>query len=472
MTIIEQIAAIVGPKGILVGEDARTRPDNWIDGSKGNLGAAIVRPNSTEELSQVMRLCHETGQPVVPHGGLTGLVQGARLSEGEIAISLERLNRVEAIDVEARTLTVQAGLTLQAAQEAAEQSGLALELDLGARGSATIGGVISTNAGGNRVIRYGMAREQVLGVEVVLADGRTLTSLNQMLKNNAGYDLKQLFIGSEGTLGIVTRAVLRLRPMALSRQTALLALNDFSTFPALLNQLDASLGGRLSAFEVMWNSFYRQVMKEGRHNPPMSDHHPYYLLIEAQGGNPQADHEEFQTVLEGFINDGLVVDATIAQSDSQIHALWAIRDDIEAVTQPVAPAMMFDISLPINHMQSYLTTLEESLKQLWPDVKFIVWGHLGDSNLHIVISTNEPLSVCRPIVEELLYNGLRPFNGSVSAEHGIGLEKREYLDISRSPVEIDLMKSIKQALDPHGILNPGKVIEISTAQPPVKELLT
>ncbi|MCH5375618.1 MAG: FAD-binding oxidoreductase, partial [Planctomycetes bacterium] len=258
---IESIAQIVGPGGILTGEDVSGRSDTWppMGGCKAR---AIVRPASTAEVSKILKLCHEHGQPIVTHGGLTGLVGGAIAAPHEIVLSLERMNRTEPVDTANRTVTVDAGVPLQTVQETAEEAGLLFPLDLGARGSATIGGTISTNAGGNGVIRYGMMREQLLGVEAVLADGTVISSLNNVIKNNTGYDLKQLFIGSEGTLGIVTRAVLRLRPLPRSNHTAFVAIEDFDRLTRFLQAMDSALGGTLSAFEVMWNDFYSLIVVE------------------------------------------------------------------------------------------------------------------------------------------------------------------------------------------------------------------
>ena len=298
MQILKDIEAIVGTKGILTGNDVANRKAGiWID--EGIKAKAIVRPKNTEELSKVLKICNEKKQPVVPHGGLTGLAEGAITLEGQIAISTERLNEIETIDTVGRTITLGAGVQLEKAQNKAEENNLMLAVDLGARGSCTIGGNISTNAGGNMVVKYGMTRDSVLGLEAVLADGRIVTSLNEMLKNNSGYDLKQLFIGTEGTLGFVTRAVLSLREKPKSTNTALLAVNSFTQVTQFLKHIDRGLGGNLSAFEVMWEDFYKQVTTEPALNsPPLSQGFPYYVLVESTGSNQQKDSEHFEELLE------------------------------------------------------------------------------------------------------------------------------------------------------------------------------
>jgi FAD/FMN-containing dehydrogenase len=428
-------------------------------GSWSPVGAprAVLRPGSTAEVSRVLALCHRAGAPVVPWGGRTGLVRGA-MAEGALALSLDRMNRIEEIDTGGGTMTVEAGCVLQTACEAAEEKGLFLPLDLGARGSATIGGNIATNAGGNRVIRYGMMRDMVLGLEAVLADGTVLTSMNRLIKNNAGYDLKQLFIGTEGTLGIVTRAVLRLRARPASQDTAFLAVESFDHLPALLRRLERTLGGTLSAFEVMWEDFYKLVTTEpatGR--PPVPHGHPYYVLVEAMGGDQAGDTARFETALMAALEDGLAADAVIAKSQAERNAMWALRDDVAQVLR-LGHIFAFDVSLPIATMESYITEVRAGLAAKWPGYRLAVFGHLGDGNLHLIpgIDGGEE---DREAVEEAIYAPLRSRQGSVSAEHGIGLEKRAYLSWSRTAEEIALMHTLKAALDPKNILNPGKVLE-------------
>jgi FAD/FMN-containing dehydrogenase len=455
--LIEKIQAVVGARGVLTGKDVSSRSDSWPP-EGGCKARAIVRPGSTAEVSAVLKLCHEAGQPVVTHGGLTGLVHGALATPRDIVLSLERMRRIEPVDAINRTVVVEAGVPLQTVHEAAEAAGLLFPLDLGARGSATIGGNISTNAGGNSVIRYGMAREQVLGVEGVLADGTVISSMKDVIKNNTGYDLKQLFIGSEGTLGVVTRAVLRLRSLPRSQNTALVALDEFDKVAAFLQAMDSALGGTLSAFEVMWNDFYRLVVGDGKtYGQPLGADHPFYVLLESTGGHQESDQARFEGALEESFEQELAADAVIAQSKQQRTDLWAIRDDIEALVTRLHPAMAFDISLRVPLLDEYVHEVRSGLTALWPAARMVTFGHLGDGNIHLVLTIGslEPADVHQ--VEKVVYEALGRRGGVISAEHGIGLDKRPHLVHSRSPEEIALMRTLKNAIDPKNILNPGKI---------------
>ncbi|MBT2771300.1 FAD-binding oxidoreductase [Halomonas sp. ISL-60] len=455
---LETLRAIVGPTHVLTGDDVSNRSVDWMTGAPCQAGA-IVRPANTEQVASVMKACHDAQQPVVTHGGLTGLVHGAEASPAELVISLERMTAIEEIDQVGGTLTVQAGAPLQRVQEAAKEVGLQFPLDLGARGSCTIGGNIATNAGGVRVIRYGMMRQQVLGLEAVMADGRVVSSMNRMLKNNAGFDLKQLFIGSEGTLGIVTRAVLRLQPPTPSEQTAMVACPSFEALTGLLSHMGKALGGSLGAFEVMWQNHYRLLTETlGRHTPPIATEHPFYVIIESLGSDAERNANQFSEALESALEKELIVDAVIAQSSTQRDGLWAIREDIEGLVKGLAPVLTFDVSLPIADMQRYTDALEAQLTQRWANARMVVFGHLGDGNLHISVSAGSAEPEVRREVEAMVYEPLRVLGGSVSAEHGIGLEKRPWLSTCRSSAEIELMHTLKQALDPLNLLNPGKVL--------------
>ena len=457
LNLVEKIATVVSAGGVLTGDDVRQRSDSWPPVG-GCQACAIVRPRTTSEVSEVLKLCHAAGQSVVTHGGITGLVGGARATGKDIVVSLERLNTIEAVDVVNRTVMVEAGVPLQRVHEAAEAADLLFPLDLGARGSCTIGGNISTNAGGNSVIRYGMMRDQLLGVEAVLADGTIISSLNGVLKNNTGYDLKQLFIGSEGTLGIVTRAVLRLRPLPRSCNTALVAVEHFENVAGFLRMMDSALGGTLSAFEVLWNDFYQTIAgQEGKHVPPLETGYPFYVLLESTGGHLEADRVQFEDALAGALESEIIVDAVIAQSKQQREDLWAIRDDIEGLSKQLFPPIVFDVSLGIQKMAGYVEDVRSQLNARWPGSQMVAFGHIGDGNIHLVVTVGslEPDAV--HAVERIVYEALGRCQGIISAEHGIGLDKREYLKHSRNEVEISLMKTMKHALDPRGILNPGKI---------------
>ncbi|MCC6917792.1 MAG: FAD-binding oxidoreductase [Alphaproteobacteria bacterium] len=420
---------------------------------------ALVRPRSTAEVSAVLKIAHAAGQPVVPWGGRTGLVDGCR-ADGAVALSLERMNAIEEIKPENATMRVQAGCILQTACEAAEAGGLFLPLDLGARGSATIGGTISTNAGGNRVLRYGMMRAMVLGIEAVLADGTVIDAMSPLMKNNAGYDLKQLFIGSEGTLGIVTRAVLRLRPSPASSNVAFLGVPSFDCLPLLLRRLERGTGELLSAFEVMWSDFYRLVTTApAKGRAPLRHGQPFYVLVESLGANPDADAARFEQVLGEALEAGEIVDAAIAKSTAERSAMWALRDDVGQVLRN-GPIFAFDVSLKISDMEAYVADVRSLLHERWGSerLSLMVFGHLGDGNLHLIVGVGDSSAEARHEVETLVYRPLRTRGGSISAEHGIGLQKRDYLNWSRSPAEIALMRTLKHALDPGNILNPGKVV--------------
>ncbi len=453
-TLLERIGSIVGERGLLTGDDVTGRPNySWGQGSCP--ARAIVRPASTEELAQVMRLCSECGQSVVPWGGLTGLVDGITCTADDIVVSLERMNAIEHLDADAGTMIVQAGAVLENVQDAASDAGWSFAIDFGARGTANIGGMIATNAGGNSVVRYGMMREQVLGLEAVLADGTVISNMNEMLKNNTGYDLKHLIIGSEGTLGIVTRAVLRLRPRANSVQTALVALDNFADVAGLLRRLGVELDGKLSAFEVMWRSFYHFMTAEsGKHQAVLPADYPFYVLVEAEGADPEREEAQFMAVLGALLEEGHIADAVICQSGQQAEQLWAMRDDVEALIEATFPPAIFDVSLPIREMEAYIDDLQATLDERYPGIRLVTFGHLGDGNLHLGIGPVED----KHAIETLVYERLGQVNGSVSAEHGIGLEKREFLSHSRSPEELAVMRTIKRALDPANILNPGKIL--------------
>ncbi|MFL2706833.1 MAG: FAD-binding oxidoreductase [Gammaproteobacteria bacterium] len=458
MTLLEEIEKIVGDNGIIFGEDVFNRKAGiWID--DGIRADAIVRPKNTEELSKVLSICNQLNQEVIPHGGLTGLAEGAISKKGQIAISSERMKDIEEIDEIGRTITVQAGVPLERVQEEAEKYNLMLAVDLGARGSCTIGGNISTNAGGNMVIKYGMMRDSVLGLEAVLADGKVVTSMNQMLKNNSGYDLKQLFIGTEGTLGFVTKAVLRLREKPKSINTALLGLDSFAQVIKLLKYLDKGLGGNLSAYEVMWKNYYEVVVQSNSSNtPPLPVNSNYFVLVETLGADQEKDTSLFEELLEEALQNKIIKDAVIPQSEPERSRLWAIRDDVEQHYKE-GPVKMFDVSMPILSMEDYVKEVNKRFAENWDTYKCVVFGHVGDGNLHIIGGVGSENKEEIIAMESCIYEPLEDINGAISAEHGIGLEKKNYLGISRSVNEINLMKTLKKALDPNNILNPGKVFD-------------
>lgn len=452
--LLEELHAVLGPAGVISGEAAGEHGADWL-GLSRSCAKAWIRPASTAETSAALRICHAAGQPVVPAGGLTGLVRGTEAGPDMIVLSLERMSGVESIDPVGRTACVLAGTPLETVQKAADAQGLKFALDLGARGSCTIGGNIATNAGGTEVLRYGMMRDQVLGLEAVLADGEVVSSMNQLLKNNTGYDLKQLFIGSEGTLGIVTRAVLRLHPAPESCNTALIATDSFAAVEALFSRLSRKLAGNLSGFEVMWDSYYR--LAAAGSNAPIAPGQAYYVLVESKGNNRGEDEAAFTQALEDVSEAGLVQEAVIAQSVTQRDAIWAIRENVGAVAGQLGSLYVFDVSLPIRDMPDYLAEVENGLLDAFGGrARLVVFGHIGDGNLHLFVGADAD---AHHEVQSRVYKPLQACHGSVSAEHGIGLEKREWLPLSRTPAEIVLMSRLKRALDPRNILNPGKVLD-------------
>jgi FAD/FMN-containing dehydrogenase len=460
--LVDELLPVLGAAGVLTGAAVSQRAAG-IWRTDTITAPVIFRPRDTAEVAAVLSACHKAGQSVVTHGGLTGLVEGALTSAADVVLSTERMSAVESLNPTDRTLCVQAGVRLQDAQEQAAAAGLLLALDLGARGSCTIGGNVATNAGGNQVIRYGMTRDAVLGLEAVLADGTVISSLNTMLKNNAGYDLKQLFIGTEGTLGVVTRVVLRLRPACNSQETALVACSDFSQVSTLLNILDKQLAGTLSAFELFWQDYYELVTNAGSNeNPPLAHGYPFYVLIEAQGADAAADRERFLQVLGFAAEQGALADAAICKSGAERNALWALRDNVE-LTLAQGPALIFDVSLPLSAMEAYVGEVVQRLDQDFAANKTWVFGHAGDGNLHFVVVPEAtgvrgaPTVEQRHKVEQAVYEPLQNIGGSVSGEHGIGKEKKRWLHVSRSKAELVLMRRLKVALDPDNILNPGLV---------------
>ena len=419
---------------------------------------AVVRPATPEGVAAAMRLAHRHGVPVVPQGGLTGLAGGARPVAGGIALSLERLVGIEEIDADAATMTVRAGTTLEAAQLAAADVGFLLALDLGARGSCAIGGNLSTNAGGNRVIRYGMAREMVLGLEVVLPDGTLVTGLNKMLKNNAGYDLKQLFLGSEGTLGIITRAVLRLWPLPRVTMAAMCGLADYAAVLRLLRAARQGLGPILSAFEVMWPDYWDMATGRVPHvRRPLAGPHGFYVLVEAQGSDA-LDERRFESWLEAQLEAGILEDAAVAGSLREVRDFWATRDAAAEFKTVLGEHASYDIGLPVAAMDDYARDCRSALAEALPGCAAFFYGHIADGNMHIIALV--PGAAAQPFdaMDEIVYAQVRRHGGTVSAEHGIGTKKKPYLPYARSEPEIALMRRLKAALDPAGLLNPGKVV--------------
>ncbi len=456
--LLEQLKAVVGPAGYRTVEDIDERSYKDPMGARAEKPVLLLRPASTEEVSSIMRLCHAADQPVAPQGGMTGLVSAAAPLTGEIALSFERMRAIEDVDRFSSTMTVQSGVPLQAIQEAAEEQGLLFPLDLGARGSCTIGGNLSTNAGGNRVIRYGMTRDLVVGLEAVLADGTIINGLHKLRKNNTGYDLKQLFIGSEGTLGLITRAVLKLSPKPSSQRVAMCAVDNFDKVAELLVTMQTELGGNLSAFEVIWQNTYQLVDRHVPHaTVPLPDSSAFYVLIESMGSDEESDQELFLNALSHASENGLIGDVVIGDSAVKIKSLWTVRDAAAEVHSGVGYMQTFDVSLAISEMAYFGEEVERRLRAEWPDAILGLFGHIGDGNVHIIVRVGPETRKLHQQIDAIVYGLIQEIGGSVSAEHGIGLMKKDYLSYSKSEQEINLMRLLKQSMDPKGILNPGRV---------------
>lgn len=453
--IVSELVGIVGAERVLTGDAVASRVTSfWSDAPMQ--AKALVLPASTQEVSRVMAACHAQDQTVVVQGGRTNAVTAAVSSPADVVLSLEKMNAVREIDGVGGTAVVEAGAILQVVQEAADDAGLYFPLDLGARGSCTIGGNIATNAGGINVLRYGMMRNLVLGLEAVLADGTVISSMNRMLKNNAGYDVKQLFIGTEGTLGVVTRAVLRLFPRPAGRHTALVAMDDFAGVSAFLARMRERTGGSLSAFEIMWGNYYAGLTGDGGYRAPMARDYSYYVIAQLEGREPEADAERFEAILAGALEDGLIVDAVVPKSEAETRALWQIREGFEPLLKP-DPVFVYDVSLPIAHMPEYVGRVERNVRECWRDGACYSLGHVADGNLHFMVHPRE-IDAAHADSDRCVYEPLADFGGSVSAEHGIGTEKVAWLASCRTADEIELMRSLKRSLDPKNILNRGRVL--------------
>ena len=461
--IFDNLRRILGDKGILSGSDVHEGYYTDPRGTGDVRPEVVLRPATTDALSQVMALCHAAAQPVVVQGGLTGLVIGARPEHGEVVISFERMNQIESIDPQAGTITVQAGTPLQVIQEAADAHDLVYPVDLGSRGSCTIGGNLATNAGGNRVIRYGMTRDLTLGVEAVLADGTIVNSLNGYIKNNTGYDLKQMFIGSEGTLGLITRATLRLYPKPKTQMAAFCAADSFDAVTNLMSHMRSALGADLSAFEVIWSKTYDLILSEvDGIRPPVPAGHAFYVLIEMMGSDAASDTEKFERCLAEALEKDMIVDAVLSRSAAETAQFWDVRDGMAHAMGKQKPIVSFDISLSIPDMKNIEQELHTRLQSALGEVRIYVGGHLADGNLHLVAKSMQDGPQPRDHIQEIVYGWVGEVSGSISAEHGIGTMKRAYLGQSRDPAEVALMRTLKHAMDPKNILNSGRIFNMQT----------
>ena len=461
--LIERLREIVGPGGwISDPQELQPYVTEWRGVYEGR-ALIMVKPRTTDEVVAIVRACADNDTAIVPQGGNTSMCGGAvpDASGEQVILNLSRMNRVLDVDAGNFSMTVQAGCLLATAQEAARAEGRCFPLSLGAEGSCQIGGNIATNAGGINVVRYGTARALVLGLEVVLANGTVLDNLRSLRKDTAGYDLKQLFIGSEGTLGIITAATLRLFPDPGHMATALVGIDRAGAAVELLGRLKTRLDDRIESFELVSRRVFNLVET---HIPnaslPFEEEYPWYVLIEAATGG---DAEFLENALLQEAEDGSLLDAVIAKNEAEAAELWRLRHSISEAERQDGRALKHDISVPLSRMQEFLERAEELLENRWPDARLVAFGHVGDGNLHYNVVLPRDLSAEKWAAEgervtRALYELVQSLNGSFSAEHGVGQSKRAYLAAYRAGPELDLMRSLKKMLDPANILNPGKVI--------------
>lgn len=465
--ILARLKEITGEKGFLTDEvDMAPYLQERRELFAGR-AAAVLRPSSVEEVSAIMRIAHEAGIAVVPQGGNTGLVGGQMPDQSgdAIVLSLSRMNQVRAIDAVNNTLTVDAGVTLAAAQEAAASGDRLFPLSLASEGTCQIGGVLSTNAGGTQVLRYGNARDLVLGLEVVLANGDIWNGLTGLRKDNTGYDLKQLFLGSEGTLGIITGAVLKLFPRPQAVSTAFAAVPDVASAVMLLRIADAVSGGQVSTFELVPRIGIEFVTRhlEGA-SDPLPEPAPWYVLIEMTAGTKAARLTE---VMEASLSEGfeqnLVSDAVIAQSEAQRADFWRLRESLSDVQRAEGGSIKHDVSVPLSRIADFIEAATEAVSARLPGIRPVPFGHIGDGNVHFNLSQPEDMDKQAFLdlwdeMNAIVHGIVREMGGSISAEHGVGQLKRDEIAATKSPVEMEMMRTLKKAIDPKGILNPGKVV--------------
>jgi FAD/FMN-containing dehydrogenase len=467
MSVIEDLRVAIGTAHVLGGADLDRYATDWMGKYRG-APLAVVRPGSTAEVAACVKIAATHGLPVVPIGGNTGLV-GGTMTTGGLMLSLERLNRIRAVKPEARLVVAEAGVILSRLHDAAEAEGLYFPLWFGARGSAMLGGVLSTNAGGSNVLRYGSTRGLCLGLEVVLADGRVLNLMSELHKDNSGYDLKQMFIGAEGTLGIITAAVMKLVPAPRAHATATLAARSLGDALVLLNRMQEATGGRVEAFEFMPRT-YSERLRVARPDLGLPfDHIPEVtILIEAATTVPAearpdaAGEVPLVGLLEGVLAEimeaGLLTDAVVARNEQQRRAMWARREAAAEICLGLVPAVDTDVCLPLDRVENFLTQALARLEALDPGLRSLTVAHLGDGNLHFTLFPTRDEPGLKDRVMEVVEDVVQELGGSFSAEHGVGLSKLPAMARRKDPVALEVMRAVKRALDPEGRMNPGKVI--------------
>ncbi|QFU07580.1 putative FAD-linked oxidoreductase [Rhodobacteraceae bacterium THAF1] len=466
MAILKTLRMVVGDAHVLTGADAASFAKDWTGQYEGEPLCA-VRPANVQEVAGVVRAAAEAGVAVVPVAGNTGLMGGTH-APGRIALSLERMNAVREVRTESRLAIVEAGVVLSQLHDAVDQHGLVFPLTFGAKGSARIGGVLGTNAGGSNVLRYGSTRALCLGLEVVMADGRVLDTMSELVKDNSGYDLRDLFIGAEGTLGIVTAAVLRLFPKPAAYATAMVAVPSVSDALGLLNQLQTATGGAVEAFEYMPRSYFDAWGKrEPGKRPPFAQTYDHAVMVEV-GATAPRDAEPgpdgavpvqayLEEVLGEMIEDGRALDAVVARSEAQRREIWERREIAGELSLGQGPFALTDVSVPLDKVETFLNRAYAALEADDPDVRHLVVSHLGDGNVHLTVWPSDGDAGYERVME-IVEDITQDLRGSFSAEHGIGLGKKGAMGRRKNPVALDVMRAVKAALDPQGIMNPGKVV--------------
>ena len=469
MGAIQELTDLLGAAHVLVGTDAQPYCTDWRGRYSGE-AMAVVRPGSVQELAAVVKWCNAHGVPMIPQGGNTGLCGGATpdSSGRALLVVLTRLNGIRGIDPQNDTMVVEAGCTLQAVQQAAHEADRLFPLSLAAEGNCTIGGNLATNAGGTQVLRYGNARELVLGLEVVTPQGEIWNGLRGLRKDNTGYDLRNLYIGSEGTLGFITAATLRLYPRPAAQCTALLALPSVAAAVAMLALARKGFAASLTAYELIAANCLNGVVEcfPGQRIPfdGPSAAAPWFALLElSDSESEQHARERFESVIAAGLEEGVVLDAVIAANAGQSRALWHLRESIPLAEKAFGKSVKHDISVPASRMAEFVETTNAALQAAFPGVEHVIFGHLGDGNLHYNVArgtaySEESLLARQAEIHGLVHDRVHAFGGSISAEHGVGQLKRDYLPRYKDPVELALMHRIKAALDPQGLMNPGKVL--------------
>ncbi len=462
--LLERFIALVGDKYAVT--DPVEQEKYLVEGRNLYRGTspAVLRPGSVAEVAAIMRLANETGTPIVPQGGNTGLVGGQIPHGGELLVSLTRLDRIREVDAASNTMTCEAGVVLVKAQQAAADADRLFPLSLGAEGSCTIGGNLSSNAGGTGALAYGVARDLVLGLEVVLADGRVLNVLNKLKKDNTGYDLRNLFIGAEGTLGIITAAVLKLFPRPRSVETAFIGVPSPQAALALLNLVQERTGGLATACELIKRLAIEFAVKYGPGiRDPLGTPQPWYVLLELSSSETEGLRDTLEGVLEAGIEAGLIADATVAASLAHRQEFWKLREVLPEVQKPEGGSIKHDVSVPLVHVPAFLAEADAAVEALVPGARPVPFGHLGDGNMHYNVTQPAGADPEKYLarwydMNAVVHAVVKRYGGSISAEHGIGVMKRKLLPDVKDPVALDLMRTLKRALDPNGILNPGKVL--------------